>query len=147
MDPTPDAASPCCPDPDDGEPRLPTGGGRRSSGEDGGARSDPGGSGRDGSIYDGFGMEAVGSGEIEGRWRHGPPGDPCSARKRDRGEMRSRGRRRGARWPSGRSSDGGARRRCGVAGEVASGARGARAGGSCGRRSGPVRAGFPRLFL
>ncbi|XP_037453539.1 uncharacterized protein LOC119323929 [Triticum dicoccoides] len=90
MDPTPDAASPCCPDLDDGEPRLPTGGGWRSRGEDGGAWSDPGGSGRDGYISGGFGLEAAGSGEIEGRWRHGPPGDPCSPRKRDRGERRSR---------------------------------------------------------
>ena len=87
MDPTPDAASPCCPDPDDGEPRLPTGGGRRSSGEDGGARSDPGGSGRDGSIYDGFGMEAVGSGEIEGRGGFGREGS--SGRRKLREAERS----------------------------------------------------------
>ena len=71
--------------------------GRCSSGEDGGARSDPAGSGRYGSISSGLGVQAAGSGEIEGWWRHGPPGGPCSARKRDRDERRSRGRRRGAR--------------------------------------------------
>ena len=89
-----------------------------------GARSDPGGSGRDGSISGGFGVEAAGSGEIKGWWRHGPSGGPCSARKRERGERRSRGRRRGARRRSGRSSGGEARRRCGVAGEAACGGEG-----------------------
>ena len=98
--------------------------GRCSSDEDGGARSDPAGSGRDGSISGGFGVQAAGSGEIKGWWRHGPSGGPCSARKRERGERRSRGRRRGARRRSGRSSGGEARRRCGVAGEAACGGEG-----------------------
>ena len=78
--------------------------GRCSGGDDGGARSDPGGSGRGGSISGGFGVVAAGSGEIKGWWRHGPFGGPCSARKRERGERRSRGRRRrqrgeAAEWP------------------------------------------------
>ena len=103
-------------------------GGRCSSDEDGGARSDPAGSGRDGSISGGFGVVAAGSGEIEGRRRHGPPGGPCSARKRDRGEKRSRGRREGARRRGAAEVWG--RRRGGLRGRGELGQDGAAGGGA-----------------
>ena len=90
--------------------------GRRSGGGDGGAWSAPVISGRGGSISGGFGVEAAGSGEIEASGAMALLEGPVQQERET--EVR------GDREEGGKGRGGGARRRCGVAGEAACGREG-----------------------